>query len=115
MDGDRDSPKRQQMVEAILRNTAGLAHVIVAGDTNAKATNPAIARLSPPLVSVFGTSLTSTFNMRRKDNPGYGSAAVDMIFISPDLELVSRDCPSVDVSDHLPLIAEIKMLTSKTQ
>lgn len=109
LDGDNFSEKRRQMSEAILKATKGKSNVILAGDTNAKPTNQAMRNLEPQLVSVFGTELKSTFNMSRKDNPGYATAAVDMVFVSPDVKILSKKCPDVDISDHLPLIIEFEI------
>jgi endonuclease/exonuclease/phosphatase family metal-dependent hydrolase len=32
---------------------------------------------------------------------------IDYIFVSPDIEVISADIPSIEVSDHRPHIAEI--------
>ncbi len=109
LDGDNFSERRRQMSEAILKGTKGKSNVLVAGDTNAKPTNQAIRNLEPQLVNVFGHELKSTFNMSRKDNPGYATAVVDMILVSPDVKVLSKKCPNVDVSDHLPLVVEVEI------
>lgn len=109
LDGDNDSPKRRQMVAAIQNGIKGKDKVIVAGDTNAKPTNKAMKPLEDKLVSVFGTELQSTFNMLRKDNPGYATAAVDMMFVTPNIKVLSKDCPTVDISDHLPLVVTLEI------
>lgn len=83
-------------------------HVILAGDTNAKPTNQAMRNLEKHFVSVFGDELTTTFNMKRKTNPGYATAAVDLMYISPDLEVIQKACLDVDVSDHLPLVVTLQ-------
>ena len=107
--GDHDSPARHRMADTILKATAGKPNVIVAGDTNAKPTNPAMRRLEGPLKSVFGDELKTTFNMRRKDNPGYATAAVDLMYVSSNVKVVSKDVPDVDVSDHLPLVVTLQI------
>ncbi|HEX3081984.1 MAG TPA: endonuclease/exonuclease/phosphatase family protein [Candidatus Saccharimonadia bacterium] len=109
LEGDRYSPERARMTEAIIRATHGLPRVILAGDTNATMGNKAIAVVEEQLMNVFGHELTTTFNMRRKDNPGYATAVVDMIFVSPDIKVLSKDCPDVDASDHLPLVATLEV------
>ncbi len=109
LDGDNFSEKRRQMSEAIIAATKGKANVILAGDTNAKPTNQAMLNVEQHLTSVFGHELTSTFNMRRKDNPGYATAAVDMVFVSQDINIVTRVCPDVDISDHLPLVVTLEI------
>lgn len=109
LDGDNYSEQRKQMSEAIIKATSGKPRVILAGGTNAKPTNQAIRNIEQHLVSVFGDNLTSTFNMRRKDNPGYATAAVDMMFVSSDVKILEKNCPSVDISDHLPLVATLEV------
>lgn len=107
MDGDRYSESRQKMSEVIIQSIAGQSRVIVAGDTNATPNNQAIKNIEQHLHTIFKDELTTTFNMRRKENPGYATAVVDMIFISPDIKVLSHSCPDIDVSDHLPLVAEL--------
>ena len=107
LDGYSVSPQRQKMSYTILEKTKGKSHAIVAGDTNAKHTNPVMRAIEDQLTNVFGDSLTTSFNMRRKDNPGYATAVVDMIYVSNDFDIVSRECPDVDISDHLPLITTL--------
>ena len=109
LDGDNFSDQRRQMSKAILKATKDKKNVLLAGDTNAKPTNQAIRNLEPQLVNVFGTELTSTFNMKHKTNPGYATAVVDMIFVSPDVKILSKNCPDVDISDHLPLVVEVEI------
>lgn len=109
MDGDSPSPQRRSMVDKTLAAIKGKPNVIVTGDTNAKASNPVWQELEQQLTSVFGTTLTTTFNMRRKDNPGYATAAVDHMYVSPAIKVISRQCPDVDISDHQPLVVELQI------
>lgn len=113
LDGDNDSPQRQKMVDIILENIRNKTNVILAGDTNAKPTNPSMRRLETPLKSVFGDELQSTFNMRRKTNPGYATAAVDLMYISPDITVIEKSCPDVDISDHRPLVVTLDIAGQK--
>lgn len=108
LDGDNVSPQRQKMSDTILRETAGKQHVIVTGDTNAKHTNPVMRKLEENLTNVFGDTLTTSFNMRRKSNPGYATSVVDLMYVSDDFTIVSKNCPDVDISDHLPLVVELE-------
>jgi endonuclease/exonuclease/phosphatase family metal-dependent hydrolase len=107
LDGDNYSEQRKQMSQAIIQAVKDKPRVVLAGDTNAKPTNQAMRQVEQHLTSVFGDSLKTTFNMQRKDNPGYATAAVDMMFISHDIKVAERSCPNVDVSDHLPLIVTL--------
>jgi endonuclease/exonuclease/phosphatase family metal-dependent hydrolase len=104
LDGDNNSVQRQRMSDSIIKFTTGKAHVVLGGDTNAKPTNKAICRIEGYLKSVFGDELQTTFNMRRKSNPGYAAAAVDMFFVSEDIHVTSHTCVDADISDHLPLV-----------
>lgn len=109
LDGDNPSPARRVMVDKILAAFEGKSNVIVAGDTNASQGNPLLKDIEKVLPSVFGDTLTSTFNMRRKSNPGYATAAVDHMYVSSNIKVLARDCPNVDISDHLPLIATLEI------
>ncbi len=107
-DGEHYGEDRRKMSDAIIAETTGKRRLILAGDTNARPANEAIRRITH-LNSVFGTELTSTFNMKRKTLPGYATAAVDMMFVSPDVKVLSKQCPAVEVSDHLPLVVEVEI------
>lgn len=112
MDGDNYSPQRQRMSSIILKAIEGKTNVILMGDTNAKPTNQAIKNIKKELKTVFKDSVTTTFNMRRKDNPGYATAAVDMMFVSHNIQVLNRTIPPVDISDHLPLVVDLKVWSS---
>ncbi|HVV67154.1 MAG TPA: endonuclease/exonuclease/phosphatase family protein [Candidatus Saccharimonadales bacterium] len=109
LDGDNFSERRQKMRDVIMNAIEGKRNVIMAGDTNAQPTNELWRPIERQLHSVFGTELASTFNMKHKNNPGYATARVDMMFVSPDIAVLERDCPQVDVSDHLPLTATLEI------
>jgi endonuclease/exonuclease/phosphatase family metal-dependent hydrolase len=109
LDGDNYSDRRKEMADKIITAIKGKPNVLLGGDTNAKPTNQAIKDIGQHLTSVFGNDLESTFNMRRKDNPGYATAAVDMLFVSPDIKILERACPNVDISDHLPVVATLEV------
>ena len=70
LDGDSYSDRRRHMAEVVIEAVKDKQNVIVAGDTNAKQTNQAILDIEQHLVSVFKRDMTTTFNMRHKDNPG---------------------------------------------
>lgn len=108
LNGENYGTRRQQMSDAIIAATTNLPNVVVGGDTNAKPANEAFTRISH-LQSVFADTLTTTFNMKRKKLPGYATAAVDMFWRSPEIAIVSKSCPAVEISDHLPLIIEISI------
>jgi len=110
MDGDRYSQPRRMMADVILREIKGRPNVILAGDTNARPTNRAMQRVAEQLQPVFAVGeLASTFNMKHKSDSGYASSVVDLMFISPELTVLEKACPQVDVSDHLPLVARLAL------
>jgi len=108
-DGDNDSKTRQMIVNVLLDEITGKENVIIVGDTNALPTNPSIKRLSINIKNLFGTSIPTTFNMKRKDNPGFATSVVDMIFASDNFEVLQKYVPDVDISDHLPIVARLKL------
>jgi len=105
--GERNSPARQRMATALARAAQGVERVVAGGDTNARPVNECWRPVEQVLTSVFGDELETTFNMRRKDNPGYATAVVDMLFVSRNIQVLERACVDVDVSDHLPLTATL--------
>ncbi len=102
LDGD-DNERRLQMSRIILNQIKG-ENVILVGDFNVKPNTKTINNIEKVLKNVFKDELKTTFNMKRKTNPGYATAVVDMIFISKNIEIVNHACPRVDISDHLPLV-----------
>jgi endonuclease/exonuclease/phosphatase family metal-dependent hydrolase len=112
MDGDKLTERRVKMCNEIAKSTHGKQNVILAGDFNLKPTNKAIAPIDEQLISVFKNERRTSFNLRRKDldkYPGYATAVVDLMYVSADIKILSSSCPDVDVSDHLPLVAELEI------
>lgn len=114
LQGDSYSERRQHMSRSLIAATIDKPNVILAGDSNAKATNQAMHNLEKHLKAVFGSGLKTTFNMRRKDNPGYATAAVDLMYVSPAIEVISANCLDVDISDHLPVVATLQIPRDET-
>ncbi len=104
-----DSPRRIAMGKVIADNVAGKSNVILSGDFNMDPDTQAMAQVEKHLTSVFKYTLPTTFNMKRKTNPGYAEAAVDMFFVSPEIKILNQACKQVDVSDHLPLVVELEV------
>lgn len=105
----KDNPRRLRMSEVILQNIQKKEYVILSGDFNTLPNTATIRNIEHHLTNVFGNELTSTFNMKRKDKPGYADSVVDMIFVSKNIKILEKDCPMVDVSDHLPLICKLEV------
>jgi len=104
-----DNPRRLAMSQTIVSLIKNEENVILAGDFNLSPQTKTIQNIERYLTSVFGRTIRTSFNMKRKDNPDYGKVAVDMIFVSKNLKIVKRISPQVDVSDHLPLVCEIEV------
>lgn len=100
----KDNERRLKMADIIVEEIKDKENVILTGDFNVNEGTRSIAKIGERLKSVFANELTNTFNMKRKDNPGYASAVVDMIFVSKNIKILEHYCPQVDVSDHLPLV-----------
>ena len=101
--------RRLQMGRIIAKEIQDKKTVILAGDFNLQPDTDTVKLITKHLTSVFGSSLISTFNMKRKTNPGYATAAVDMVFVSTDIRVLSAKCPQVEISDHLPLVCELEL------
>ena len=105
----KDSTPRLKMVDDMIKLFEGKKNVILAGDFNMGPDTESIHKIEKHLTSVFGTSLKTTFNMKHKDKPGFAISAVDMMFVSPNIKIIDKKCPDVDVSDHLPLLATLEL------
>lgn len=104
----QDTERRLEMADLILAATDSHEHVVVAGDFNVHERTETIRRLETKLQNVFKDERTTSFNMQRKTNPGYATAIVDFVFVSHDLTALTHTQPTVDVSDHLPLVCELE-------
>lgn len=109
LDGDNFSDQRRDMAETIVREIKDKPNVILGGDTNATPGNQAIKIIEGKLHNVFDGELKSTFNMKYKTDSGYATAAVDFIFADKEIEVIDKSCSNVDVSDHLPLMATLRI------
>ncbi len=106
----KDNERRLKMASTIANETKDKENVILAGDFNVNKGTKAIADIEKHLKNVFANELTTTFNMKRKENPGgYATAVVDMIFVSKNIKILEHYCPRVDISDHLPLVCVLEI------
>lgn len=106
---DVDTERRLNMSKIITDKVKSLPNVILTGDFNADWNMKTITNIEKHLVNVFKGGLKTSFNMKHKTDPGYASAVVDMIFASQDIKVLEHYCPDVDVSDHMPLVATLKV------
>lgn len=106
----KDSKRRLKMSQTIVDQVKDKRNVILAGDFNLRPNTQTIKNIEGYLKNVFKDELTTTFNLKRKSDPGgYSTAVVDMIFVSPDMKVIDHYCPQVDVSDHLPLVCTLEV------
>jgi endonuclease/exonuclease/phosphatase family metal-dependent hydrolase len=105
LNGAENDHRRQKLIQLILNNVT--EYTVVGGDFNMQPQTECLQLLSPVLQSVFGASLPTTFNLAAKDLtkfPGYATAAVDMLFTTPNFQIVNQKAwLEATVSDHIPL------------
>lgn len=106
-DGD-DNPDRLEMSRKIVKEISGKSPAVLMGDFNVQPNTQTIDQIEEHMVNVFKDELSTSFNMRHKTNPSYGTAVVDMIFATSELKIISKSCPEDDVSDHKPLVVEVE-------
>lgn len=101
----KDTPSRFQMVDTILSTLAPYDSIIIAGDFNVSMDTETMGRMRKIYTQVF-THTPSTLNFNIKNPTPYifdGNTAVDMIFTSPNISVVDKKAPRVNISDHYPL------------
>ncbi len=108
MDGG-DNERRLKMGKTIVEEIKNKENVILAGDFNLNPDTKTVAGIEKYLKNVFKDELTTSFNMKRKEIPGYAKAVADMVFVSSNIKILEHHCPQVDISDHLPLVCRLKI------
>lgn len=106
----KDTYRRIRMAEQIIEEVSSNSPLILAGDFNVNEKTKTVGILEEKLINVFKNQLTTSFNLYRKDlekDPGYSTSVVDMMFVTPDISVVSNYVSKKDVTDHLPLVCEI--------
>ena len=101
------SEVRQRQVVQLLEQWNGSAKTIILGDLNARPETPEIAALlDAGLIDTFaragmgqGLTFPSAEPIKR----------IDYIWLSPDLEVVRAAVPATLASDHLPVLAEVRV------
>ena len=88
------------MGKVIRNRIEGEKNVILSGDFNV---NP-----DTQTIDYLKNATTTSFNLKIKTAPGFDTAVVDMVFTSPNIKALSRECPSIEISDHLPLVCEFE-------
>lgn len=98
-----DNERRLAMSRTIAEHVRFERNVILAGDFNVDINTESIRIIERHLTNVFKGRLTTTFNMKRKDNPKLSTAVIDMVFTGKGIQVRKTYAPEVDVSDHRPL------------
>lgn len=102
-----DTTRRLTMSGKIVEAIQGKEYVILSGDFNTRPNTKTIKQIEKYLINVFPSELPTTFNMKRKTDPGYATSVVDMLFVSKSIQVLQKECSNVDVSDHLPLVGKL--------
>lgn len=105
-----DTNRRLHMAKFIIDKVKNKKNVILCGDFNVDWKSKTISIIEKRLINVFKNELKTSFNLTIKKRGKFKSSVVDMIFISKDFKVVNRNCPKIDISDHLPLIVKLKLL-----
>lgn len=106
---NKSTPERLVMSSAIQNEVLKTDYAILGGDFNCDQNSRTIRPIAKYLKNVLKGELKTSFNMKHKKQSGYGRSVVDMLFITPNIQVVNHYCPQVDVSDHLPLVAVLEV------
>lgn len=102
----KDNPRRLHMSEMIREAVKDKAPAVLSGDFNVNEGTTSIQNIASVMQDVFANELLTSFNMEIKPkDSGFAHAVVDHIFISRDITLIKHYMPSVNISDHMPLVA----------
>lgn len=107
--GGGDNARRLTMSRIVVESVKDKPYVILSGDTNVRPETTTIQNIEKQLRNVFKGELKTSFNMQQKTNPGYAEAVVDHLLVSSDIKVLNHACPQVNISDHLPLVAVLKI------
>ena len=110
----KDNPRRLAMCQKTAEIIQDISPTILCGDFNVDERTASIATLEKTLHNVFKNTRQTSFNLREKKTGGFAQAIVDFLFISPDIRILDQYSPDVDISDHLPLVATLKLPDHKT-
>ncbi len=105
-----DTDRRLEMGKVIAKEIKKKSPAILCGDFNVNPNTETITTIQNHMQRVFGDEIKSTFNMKQKASKVFAEVVVDMMFITPDLSVVKKQCPNINVTDHLPLIVEFENL-----
>lgn len=105
-----DTERRLAMTDTIAAHIAGKQPALLMGDFNVQEGGKTTDKIEVHMRSIFKGEMKTSFNMNHKDpSSGYAAAIVDMMFASPDIEIIRHHVSDADVSDHLALVAEVEI------
>jgi endonuclease/exonuclease/phosphatase family metal-dependent hydrolase len=96
----KETDSQQEMGRIISDYIQDMTNVILAGDFNTNENTSTMSAIRENLVDIFSGERKSSFNMKHKTNPGYATAVVDFIFVSPNIRVLEHRTSERDVSDH---------------
>ena len=96
------------MAQTIVDAIKPFDSVVLAGDFNVQEKTESIGLIETHLTNIFKGERSSSFNMKHKTNPGFATAVVDMVFVSPSLTVLEHRQCDENVSDHVALTATIE-------
>jgi endonuclease/exonuclease/phosphatase family metal-dependent hydrolase len=100
-----DNERRIKMSEKIIKQVKSKNHVILSGDFNVVPKTKTIQNIEKLLKNPFKDKINTTINLKRMNKTiNEEKSILDMVFVSQDIKISDSYCPSVDVSDHMPLV-----------
>lgn len=106
-DGE-DNPRRRAMSTRMMETVNGHTPAVLCGDFNVREGTETIATIDQKLHSVFRGTVRTTFNMKYKPST-FTPQVVDMVFVSPDIQVEQFSVPDADVTDHVPLFCRFRI------
>lgn len=105
----QDTPETERQAKIVVDHLSSISvPFIIGGDLNTIPQSKTIQMVSSIATNLMeGSGILQTMNSRlhRIGSRGY---LVDYIFTSKHFKKISLDVPQVDVSDHLPVVAELE-------
>jgi len=105
----KDTKARLNMSKVIIDQVLGKKHCILGGDFNITPNTQTIDNIEKVLTNISKNTAQSTFNTRIKTAAVFSKLIVDMLFISKDVEVFNVTIPNINISDHLPVVSQLKI------
>jgi endonuclease/exonuclease/phosphatase family metal-dependent hydrolase len=102
-----NSEERERQLDEVLNYTADApAPKVLVGDFNANPDSHEIGRVLEQFDDAFAVAGTGTGYTSPADAPG---ETIDYVFVSPDISVLSAEVVPSLASDHLPVVARIRL------